>query len=457
MPNVFVNTSFLQYPNARSKYTVQIQATLEASIMEKTGVLNFKVGQVAEMRTFETGFRGAWFRCKIHDFVLKKNKILLEYFDYDLEEKSWVKIYQVPPFGRKPKHIKKQLMVRPQYLVLYHKNEMPPVISQTCVIYGTWKVGNLVDWFKDDCFWSARIVKELSDDKVQIELPMPPSGEGKEGEEGKHEAFCKDLRPSLDWSETKGWTFATVEGQTPCDAQLFFPTEQGMDSEVEHAAAAAASSPVNASSTTRASAEGDREQENEKNVKMDLDVEHAVAKAAGSPVNASSSARIPAEGDRNEKNVKVDFEVDQHAVATAAGSPVNASSSTRIPGEGDKNEKSVKADFEVDQHAVETTAGSPVNASSSTRIPTEGDRDRESEQNEKNVKVNCDLLVESSESSSSLHVGKRKAAERRELNIMHEDTLEAAIIDLEELVNKVEWLQRLLHNDATTSSTWKFA
>ncbi|KAI3695638.1 hypothetical protein L1987_78637 [Smallanthus sonchifolius] len=391
----------------------------ESSRMEKTGVLNFKVGQVAEMRTFETGFRGAWFRCKIHDLMLKENKILLEYFDYDLEEISWVEIYQGPPFGRKTKHIKKQLMVRPQYPVLYHKNEMPPVISETCVIYGTWKVGNMVDWFKDDCFWSARIVKELSDDKVQIELPMPPSGEGKEGEEGKHEAFCKDLRPSLDWSETKGWTFATTEGQTPCDAQLIFPTEQGMDLEVQHDAAA--SSPVNASSTTRTSVEGDRERDNEKNVKLDLDVEHAVAKAAGSSVNAYSSARIPAEGDKNDKSVKADFEVDQHAVATTAGSPVNASSSTRIPTEGDR------------------------------------DRDRESEQNETNVKVNFDLLVESSESSSSLRVGKRKAEERRELNIMHEDTLEAAIIDLEELVNKVEWLQRLLHNDATTSSTWKFA
>ncbi|KAI3814327.1 hypothetical protein L1987_19078 [Smallanthus sonchifolius] len=282
-------------------------------------------------------------------------------------------------------------MVRPQYPAMYKKSEMPSLksISQACVVIDdAWKVGDLVDWFEEGCYWSARVVEVLSDDKVQIELPMPPSGEGKEGEEGRHEAFCKDLRPFLDWSETEGWTLPTVDGQTSCDAQLIFPTKQGMGLEVEHAAAA------------------------------------ATATAAGSPVNASSTTCISAEGDRN--------------------------------GESEQNEKNVKTDLEVEPAAAATV--SPVNASSTTRISAEGER--ESDQNEQNVKMDCDLLVESSESRSSLRVGKRKAADevevvRRELNIMHEDTPEAAIIDLEELVNKVEWIQRLLRNDATLP--WKLA
>ncbi|KAI7747006.1 hypothetical protein M8C21_012657 [Ambrosia artemisiifolia] len=304
---------------------------------------NFKVGQLAEMRTFEEGFRGAWFRCKIGDIQLKRNKIFLEYIDFELEDPSWVKIYQMPPYGRKSKHIKRQLMVRPQYPVIYYKDNMPSdnSISKPCVVIdGTWKVGNMVDWSKDDCYWSARIIKVLSDDKVQIELPRPPVGQGKEGEEGKLEASCEDLRPCLDWSETKGWTFHIVEGQTLCDAELILPTKQAMD--------------------------------------------------------------------------------------------------------------------------LEAVADGPVNASSTTGIPTEGDRD--SEQNE-NVKMDCGL-VDSSESVSSMRVEKRKAAaaaaaeevKKRDLNVMHEDTLEAAMLDLEELVNKVKWLQRILQSSATsTSSSWKFA
>ncbi|KAI7747005.1 hypothetical protein M8C21_012656 [Ambrosia artemisiifolia] len=110
---------------------------------------------------------------------------------------------------------------------------------------------------------------------------------------------------------------------------------------------------------------------------------------------------------------------------------------------------------------LEAVADGPVNASSTTGIPTEGDRD--SEQNE-NVKMDCGL-VDSSESVSSMRVEKRKAAaaaaeeaKKRDLNVMHEDTLEAAMLDLEELVNKVKWLQRILQSSATsTSSSWKFA
>lgn len=86
---------------------------------------------------------------------------------------KWEKINQVPPYGIRSKHINKQLMVRPEYPVVYHKGEMPPAnsISQPCVVIdGTWKVGDLVDWCEGDCFWSARIVKVLSNDKVQVHL-----------------------------------------------------------------------------------------------------------------------------------------------------------------------------------------------------------------------------------------------------------------------------------------------
>ncbi|KAD4179996.1 hypothetical protein E3N88_28587 [Mikania micrantha] len=319
---------------------------MEASTMEKPDVLNFKVGQLAEMRTFEVGYRSAWFRCKIMDILPEKNKILLEYYDFDLDDPSWVEIYQEPPYAKKSNHIKRQLMVRPEYPVVYCKSEIPcinSILQAGIVIDGSWKVGDLVDWSKDDCYWSARIVEVLGDNMFKIELPLRPVGEGKR-KERRHKAHGKDLRPSLDWSETEGWSLPAMEGQTSCDAHLIFPTNQGMDLEVEHAAAV---SPVNASSTTRVSA---------------------------------------AEGD------------------------------------GDS---------------------------------------------EQNVKTNGDLM-ESSESSSSLHVKIRKDAvaadeeEKRALNVMREHTLEAALLDLEEIINKVNWMQRILQsrsNDATSSSSssWKFA
>lgn len=62
-------------------------------------------------------------------------------------------------------------MARPQYPQIYHKNEMPAVnsISEARVIIdGVWKSGDLVDWFEDDCYWSASIIKILSDERVKV-------------------------------------------------------------------------------------------------------------------------------------------------------------------------------------------------------------------------------------------------------------------------------------------------
>ncbi|KAI3700359.1 hypothetical protein L2E82_44985 [Cichorium intybus] len=181
--------------------------------METPSDLKFEVGQLAEIKTFMEGYRGAWFRCKIKDINLRKNKIMPEYFDFPGEEITWKNIYELPHYGWE---IKRQLMVRPQYPKMYHKNEMPAVnsISEVCVVIdGSWKFGDLVDWYKDDCFWSSRIVKILSDDKIKIELSMPPAGQG-----GIYEAFCKDIRPSL--------SRPTNNGQTSCNAQLIYPSQQ---------------------------------------------------------------------------------------------------------------------------------------------------------------------------------------------------------------------------------------
>ncbi|GAB2220116.1 hypothetical protein Droror1_Dr00007759 [Drosera rotundifolia] len=78
--------------------------------------LPFKVGDLAESKSFEVGYRGAWFRCKIKDIK----------------------------HGRDPKHIM-------QYYDFPDEN---------------------------GCFWSGRVTEIINEDLVKVELPEPPMGEG---------------------------------------------------------------------------------------------------------------------------------------------------------------------------------------------------------------------------------------------------------------------------------------
>lgn len=480
--------------------------------MEKPGGIKFEVGQLAELKTFAEGYRGAWFRCKVRD--IERNKIQLEYYDFEEEQISWEKIYDAPPYGRKSKHIKKQLMLRPRYPLMCKKNEMPSAnsISDVCVVIdGTWKVGDMVDWYYDSSYWSAKVIKVLSDDKVQIKLPMPPAGEGDKS--GPHEAFCKDLRPFLDWSQRKGWTLPTVEGRTSCSAQLIFPSKQGMDSEVRNSAG----SPLNAWSSTRISAEGDTERHSsepvdtvtceEKAQSEDVRRDHDLAEGdterqrsgtvdtvicedkvpsterqSSAPVDAVTCAeKAQSEG------VKMDDNFPEGG--TERWSSVNADTVTCVDkvqskdvimdhdfAEGDiegqnsdlvvtviRKEKVQNEDVEMPDDLAE------ADAERQSSNPVDTVMCEEKVQNE-DMKLD-DNFMESSDSISSLRVEENKAAAaavanevgidyRTDLNIMHEDTLEAAILDLEELANKVKWMQNLLNSNGNPSSndfaSWKF-
>ncbi|KAL0457065.1 UNVERIFIED_CONTAM: hypothetical protein Slati_1045700 [Sesamum latifolium] len=168
--------------------------------MENVIKLHFQVGELAEARSFQCGYR----------------------------ELKWTKLYQqVPPLHvGKAKEKHRELMLRPCYPPIHNKNQMPQVseISEVAVIVDdSWKVGDLVDWWTTDCYWSGRITKLLGDDKAEIELHPPPRGEG-----SSYEVHLKDLRPSLDWSPQCGWTVPNQEGDTgrAC-AQLIKPVNQG--------------------------------------------------------------------------------------------------------------------------------------------------------------------------------------------------------------------------------------
>ena len=195
--------------------------------MLKMSDLPFQVGELIESKTFLPGYRGAWFRCKIIK-IGKKDGVLsyrLVYPDYD-KESSQIKVYQIPSHITKSKGSSKVLMVRPRFPTVYRENEKLDVnaISEVIVIINdTWKVGDLVDWFTDGCYWCGKVTRVFGNGKAQIDLLPPPLGEG-----ASYEVLTKDLRPSLDWCPEKGWTVPMpTEDGCRCPARIMTPAKSG--------------------------------------------------------------------------------------------------------------------------------------------------------------------------------------------------------------------------------------
>lgn len=88
---------------------------------------------------------------------------------YLFAELTWIKVYQKPPYlGKKSKSAKGQPMVRPDFPPFYCESEKPntSAISGVVVLVDdAWKVGDLVDWLTDGCYWSAKVNEILEDGK----------------------------------------------------------------------------------------------------------------------------------------------------------------------------------------------------------------------------------------------------------------------------------------------------
>ncbi|KAI3937765.1 hypothetical protein MKW92_030970, partial [Papaver armeniacum] len=200
--------------------------------MEAEQNLPFEVGHLAESKSFKDGFRGAWFRCKIKDYRrgIAEPTVALEYYDFPDEKITRMSLYRLNPAEKHTGVKKKHLMLRPSYPQIYHQSQMPDVSAITEVVGivdRPWKVGDMVDWFKDGCYWSACITNIQNDEIVQVMFPRSPWGEG-----GSCEAPCKDLRPSLDWTPELGWTVPISKvGMTsePC-VRLILPKSPGRES-----------------------------------------------------------------------------------------------------------------------------------------------------------------------------------------------------------------------------------
>ncbi|WOL16186.1 hypothetical protein Cni_G24968 [Canna indica] len=170
--------------------------------------LLFKVGEVVESKSFALGYRSAWFRCKIKSISNRKGQIwyAMEFFDFPDEKIRWTKLYQKALLlpNRTCSKGTMELMVRPAFPPFFRKSQQPELLPKSDVIAianDSWKIGDLVDWWFDSCYWSGRISQLLENDQVLIDLPDPPIGEGH-----SYTACSDDLRPSLDWTPENGWT-----------------------------------------------------------------------------------------------------------------------------------------------------------------------------------------------------------------------------------------------------------
>ncbi|OMO99708.1 hypothetical protein CCACVL1_03670 [Corchorus capsularis] len=236
----------------------------------------FEVGQLVEMKSFLSGYRGAWFRCKIMEFGVK-NKVHMEYIDYPDDGIKKETLYEKEIGRNDRKNGNLTLMLRPRFPRVYRESEMPNMnnISEVVVIVNdVWKVGDLVDWFTTGCFWCGKITEILGDEKVKIELLPPPAGEG-----SSYEVLCKELRPSLDWSVDKGWCIPKGSKDHIFSARIVKPDNQGNSPNLINHTVSLGEKNVQAIGAASISQKGSDKAEHPKKIKIDQSI----------PLNSTSS------------------------------------------------------------------------------------------------------------------------------------------------------------------------
>lgn len=62
-------------------------------------------------------------------------------------------------------------MVRPSFPPYFRESASPdsyPDSDVVAIVEDEWRVGDLVDWWSDGCFWSGRVIQLLGNDRVQV-------------------------------------------------------------------------------------------------------------------------------------------------------------------------------------------------------------------------------------------------------------------------------------------------
>jgi hypothetical protein len=62
-------------------------------------------------------------------------------------------------------------MIRPTFPQWHWENQRPdhhPENDVVAIFISPWKVGDLIEWWYTDCYWSGKIIKVFGDDKVKV-------------------------------------------------------------------------------------------------------------------------------------------------------------------------------------------------------------------------------------------------------------------------------------------------
>ncbi|KAL5542148.1 hypothetical protein UlMin_009858 [Ulmus minor] len=430
----------------------------------------FKVGEEVEARSFLQGYRGAWFRCKIRKFSCRDDQMWcsLKYFDFPDQKLVSTKLYQFPPVhNRKSKKKKLELMIRPRFPPIHCESQMPDAntISEvTVIVNDDWKVGDLVDWWADNnSYWSGRITQILGDDKVQIELHPPPVGEGL-----SYEVPCKDLRPSLDWSAQHGWTVVTPKGTDgQCCAQILKPVNQGArlssTADVVTGARASHITPTSASSSQPSDKMGQIKKQPPKGAVEAKEMQSSQKNRADSgqmqkqsPEGAVEEKEMQSSGiNMDDSNMKDSGQMEKHPPEAVVEPKEMQSSGANIdPNMADSGQ--------MEKHPPEV-------ALEAKEMPSSG-ANMDSNMADSGIeKTSCldsiaSSIIKDASSEGDVAMLEKNQHDKREsskkMRIDEEtssDTTEAAILKVEELLNKIKWMKNLLDiRKPLTKPQWKF-
>ncbi|OVA01465.1 Tudor-like [Macleaya cordata] len=438
--------------------------------------LPFEVGQQAESKSFLLGFRGAWFRCKIKEIGKKKGKVAhaLEFFDFPDEKITWTQLYQKSPSDRLSDRTNP--MVRPSFPPIYQESQRPDIckISEViAIVDGIWKVGDLVDWYQDGCYWSGRITHILDEDNVQVKLPEPPVGEGK-----SYKASCKDLRPSLDWSPEHGWTVPISKESKICRrcARLIHPMSQdkGRKNDIGRSESSSEFSSASVSSHGSAGSLLPPELSShspEREILKQSSGNKSKKKTAITPVLSShcQEREILQQplGDKNKENKSSSKKRNKGNTETPERELLNRPSRDKNKEKPETPELSLHS---PEREILKKHSGDMVNKEMTEThmdmdIETGGVEkasfsDSVSSTHDKDESVATRKTVACRDRYSSCGSSKKMRTSETELNSTCSDTIESSILDLEELVNRVKWLKGAIEYGFRFSNamkpSWKF-
>lgn len=332
------------------------------------------------------------------------------------------------------KQNKMELMVRPAFPFFYCESEEPLEAPSNVLVFvrEMWKVGHLVDYLCDGCYWSGMIVKLLGENKFLVELIKPPMGEG-----GCFEVLSKDLRPSLDWTPELGWTVPStmctedfhsgVRLVQPCieDGQILGDhlVENGRQSNVCRVAPFS----VDASNESERNACIHTSCQNSLDMSADLQHQPSESGCAPSSINALDEEMLEVREQMMDPDHPQVVEVDSQSSASS-------------PNPHSKSPEPLQQSLEIKESDSSFLPEASLTPQCGVKY------------------ISCTGITESSRRSCD--IPQKRSDDCSSSAVKHFDPLESSIMELEELANKIAWLKGLLKFGIGSSnamkSAWKF-